>query len=50
MEKDLSGWDFQSWLNMQAGKTLQEAMEDLEGTGEPKGMKDLLSENRFHII
>ena len=49
-EKDLSGWDFQSWLNMQAGKTLKEAMEDLEGTGEPKGMKDLLSENRFHII
>ena len=48
--KDLSGWEFQPWLNTQAGKTLKEALASYcEATG-PKNMEETLSEERFNII
>jgi len=48
--KKLSGWEFQPWLNMQAGKTLKEALESYYNTTERKNMKDILSEERFNTI
>lgn len=48
--KELSGGEFQNWLNMQAGKTLKEAMEVYCNADEQKSMKDILLESRFDII
>lgn len=41
--KEISGWEFYSWLNTQTGKTLKEATEDYCSVAERKTMEDLLS-------
>jgi len=48
--EDLSGWEFQPWLNTQAGKTLKEAIASYCDAAKPKNMERLLSEERFNII
>ncbi|MCL1806496.1 MAG: hypothetical protein FWG31_02210 [Oscillospiraceae bacterium] len=48
--KTLPGCEFQPWLNMQSGKTLKEAIAVYCMESERKPMKDLLIEERFHII
>lgn len=48
--KQLPSSEFQPWLNMQAGKTLKEAIAEYCSTSERKSMQDLLSEKRFEII
>ncbi len=46
----LSGWEFQPWLNTQAGKTLKEAASAYCQAAERKSTEELLSEDRFTII
>ncbi len=48
--KELSGWEFQAWLNMQAGKTLKEAVASYCDVVERKSMPQILTEARFAII
>ena len=48
--EDLSGWEFQPWLNMQAGKTLKEALASYCDAAKPQNMEKLLPEKRFSII
>jgi hypothetical protein len=48
--EDLSGWEFQPWLNTQAGKTIKEALASYCETAKPKSMENLLSEERFNIV
>ena len=42
--------DFQTWLFTQAGKTLKEALKELNHPSSYKGIKEVLSERRFDII
>jgi len=46
----VGGMDFQPWLFSQAGKTLQEALEEYLHPSGPKNMKEFLAERRFDII
>ncbi len=48
--KDLSGAEFQPWLNLQAGKTVKEAIPLYCEATERKDMKEIMKENRFAII
>ena len=48
--EDLSGWEFQPWLNTQAGKTIKEALASYCEAARPKSMGELLSEERLNII
>jgi len=46
----LSGWEFQPWLNTQAGKTLKEALSSYCKSVKLKSIEEILSEDRFNII
>jgi len=48
--EDLSGSEFQPWLNTQAGKTLKEALASYRDAATPKSMAQILSEERFSIV
>jgi hypothetical protein len=48
--KELSGWEFQPWLNTQAGKTLKESLAAFCHATERKSINELLAEERFKII
>lgn len=48
--KELSGAEFQSWLNTQAGKTLKEAVEAFSKTAEQKHINEIIEEDRFSMI
>jgi hypothetical protein len=48
--KELSGAEFQPWLNTQAGKTLKEAVGAFSQVTERKSMNEIMKENRFSII
>jgi len=48
--KELSDWEFQPWLNTQAGKTLKEALAAFCHATERKSMNELLAEERFKVI
>jgi hypothetical protein len=48
--KELSGWEFQPWLNTQVGKTLKESLAAFYHATERKSMNELLAEERFKII
>jgi hypothetical protein len=42
--------DFQTWLFTQTGKTLKEALEELNNPSGSKSMEELMSERRFNIV
>ena len=42
--------DFRTWLRTQAGRTLKEALEELNHPSSFKGIEEVLSERRFDII
>ncbi|MCL2409295.1 MAG: hypothetical protein FWC96_06735 [Oscillospiraceae bacterium] len=42
--------EFNTWLFMQTGKTLKEALDEYRNPSGQKDMKDILSERRFEII
>ncbi|MDR0326106.1 MAG: hypothetical protein LBI19_08455 [Oscillospiraceae bacterium] len=42
--------DFQTWLFTQAGKTLKEALEELNHPSGSKNMEELLTERRFDMV
>ena len=46
----LGDMNFQNWLLTQAGKTLEEAVEEYLNPSGPKNMEELLQEKRFDII
>lgn len=46
----LPSMHFQNWLFSQAGKTLNEALEEYLHPSESKNMEEMLSERRFHVI
>jgi len=48
--KELSGWEFQPWLNMQVGKTLKETIAVYCEAIERKNMEKILLEDRFNIV
>ena len=47
---NLSGMDFQSWLNTQVGKTLKKAVWDYLNPSGTKSMEELLKEERFNFV
>ena len=48
--KTMPGSEFNSWLNLQAGKPLKEAMKDYGSAAERKNMEEILSDDRFSIL
>ena len=48
--RELSGAEFQPWLNTQVGKTLREAVVAFSQAVERKNMEEIMTEDRFNII
>ena len=48
--RELSGWEFQPWLNTQAGKTIKEALAEFCQATNRKNMSEILHEERFRCI
>jgi len=48
--KDLSDWEFRCWLDAQTGKTLKNALAAYDKASERENIKEILSEERFHIV